>query len=582
MASDVACEADQLEVRARPSRAASAGLLGACVASGGLAYLAVFDARCHGLVWIALVPYACVLRRATPAAAAYGGAFVGAAVFCALGLSFVHDCLDGVAAPAWFFASLAGAFCWVGGVFLGRQMARVAEWPMVAVLPLSWVTFEYLRHQAFAFADGNGMPLLWIGLALTDHERLLQIADLGGVLALTALVALVNGAVFDLLAGLAPRRTARRPRAAARSVLVALGAVAAAWLYGQWRLGQPLGEPGPAIALVPGVLSGDPSVDHLAHLRRCCVTPPPPRGDGGEGTPPPAVDLFVWPEAAFAGPMLRDDRPGPGPSGTPADNGLPLLHAIAKNLGTGIVVGTARVERNPEEGRDEFYNCLAYVSPQGGLAGIYDKRHLTSLLESIPPWLCRLGWPGLEPVGITLKPGDGFRRGRSAPLFLVGPDRTGRSFRVGPLVCYDVCFPDVHRAMMREGGQAGPDLFLCAMKESFDKTGAVSRLTWMHTRLRAVEFRRPHFRACNGGPSGVFDSCGRVLLASDEDDREPAILIGQAAGDSRASIYARYGDWLGAACSAVVLGLAVLGLGRAAWLRLGRRRHGATLTDMTK
>ena len=96
--------------------------------------------------------------------------------------------------------------------------------------PVVWVALEYIRGYLF-----TGLP--WFLLGYTQHDLLypIQIADLGGVWLVSALVAFVNAAIVD------PRRIPK---------IAAAVAVVGATLYGAIRLPFITMTDGPKIAVV--------------------------------------------------------------------------------------------------------------------------------------------------------------------------------------------------------------------------------------------------------------------------------------------------------------------------------------------
>lgn len=530
----------------------------ACLGSGAALWAAIFAPGWRWLAWIGLVPYAWVLSPRTPAVAAYGGAFLGSAVFHMLGLWWICACLEGVLAAVWFWLTLTAAVSCLGLTFLGRVLTRTTGWPMAVLLPLVWVTWEYVRHQGFALVDGGGFPLLWLGLALAGSTHFAQIADLAGVLALTWLAATVNGGVFDALLNLPGRRAERRPRAAMVSAGVAVVSLAAASLYGQWRLSQPLEPPGPTVALVAGTVLGEGNLLGLGELPPSARRLAAATEHSAEQDLPDTIDLFVWPEAAFAEPVSALAMPRGQGAQSPPDKGVQTVQAIARSLGAPVLIGAMRRREIPTPQNVNLYNSFLYVSGEEGLLGVYDKHHLIPWIE-FPPKLSKwVGSLGVAPLGGGAAGWEGLRPGSEAEPFLLQAADGRRQFRVGATLCYDVFFPDVHRRYLANGQTGSPDLFVCGLNDCFDRTGMVARLSLMHTRLRAIEFRRPYFRASRGGVSAAVDSCGRVVAQASERAGEPAVIVAQVAGDHRRTIYSTCGDWLGLAASAVVIGSAVV------------------------
>src|SRR5262249_13675512 len=113
---------------------------------------------------------------------------------------------------------LFAVFAW-----LARYAWIRTRWPLGFILPVA------LGATEFAY------PLLfqsYTGVALMPLRPVIQIADLGGPLALGMLVAAVNGAVADWLLWRS-NRTGRIPVFSSASALLLL---AAAFVYGSWRI----------------------------------------------------------------------------------------------------------------------------------------------------------------------------------------------------------------------------------------------------------------------------------------------------------------------------------------------------------
>lgn len=534
-----------------------------CAAAGALLALAMVVPGYHWLVWCSLLPYGFLLSARTPQAVACSGAFLGAAVFHMAALWWMCSLIDGAFTPIWVFSTLMGATCLMAAVILVRRGMRGRDWPMALALPLAWIAYESMRHWAFVLAEGNGATMVSAGLAATRYNALMQIADVGGVYALTCLVALINGAGCDVLSVLLRRRRGRQIIPAVTSVAVGIVALAASLVYGSWRVGQLCGPVGPTIAMVSGML---PDEILAQPLRDVQVHSPgtPPRLLSAEAAFRVDADLYAWPEMSFAQGIAASHDKGKEPSSREKGaTGITTLEAIARRLRAPIAVGSQRVEGSALAGEERAYNSVIYVVPERGLQGVYDKWHLVALLESTPGWIGRLGWSRSDLCGFEIARRE-FTRGARAVPFVLRDVRGGDAARVGATICYDVCFPDVHRCYMNSPDDQSPDVFLCAMDESLDGTGVLARLSFMHTQLRAVECRRPYYRVSKGGLNGITDSCGRILVQVQDQRSGPMVVLGQVASDQRSTLYAVYGDWVPILMCIMLAGMNISGIGSSA------------------
>src|SRR3954462_3799507 len=164
--------------------------------SGVLYFLSWIGFGIWPLAFVCFVPLLWSLREATPRQALWVGAWMGFVthlggytwimyvlkVFAGapLPLAFLGYLLVCVV-PGFLFGLMSFALVWVG---------RRTRWPAAALLPLALVATEFAYPLLFQS---------YTGVALMPVLPLVQIADLGGPLLLSALQAVVNGALFDAI-----------------------------------------------------------------------------------------------------------------------------------------------------------------------------------------------------------------------------------------------------------------------------------------------------------------------------------------------------------------------------------------------
>jgi predicted amidohydrolase len=188
----------------------------------------------------------------------------------------------------------------------------------------------------------------------------------------------------------------------------------------------------------------------------------------------PNVEIAVFPELYLGG---YDLSLVPRSARTPDSPELRAIAAAAAAASTAVVVGFAE---RAEDGR--LFNSVACIDRDGSLAGVYRKTRLF----------------GAEP--------DVFERGDTLDVVrLAGLD-------VGPLICYDIEFPEP----ARELAAAGAELLVTASANMAPFGPDHERAT----RERALENRLPHLYT-NGvgaigglrlvGGSRSVDAAGAVL-----------------------------------------------------------------------
>src|SRR5262249_12118615 len=335
------------------------------------------------LAWVALVPVLTLVRSAARPRTVYLAAWL-----CGLGCFVPALQWLRVADPRMYF-TWAGLALYCSAylplaVFLLRRLDRALGPPLALTVPLVWVPLEWLRGHF-----GGGFPWYFLGHSQHGVLPVIQVADLGGAFAVSALVAAVNGALADWLTshGVNPRGARRWATAVVALLVVAsLG-------YGCWRRGQSESAPGPGGGLVQGTLpqqlKDERSEDTASHFRRL--------GDRAAAAAP-RPDLVVWPETSYVpdwyelAPGARRDRltdlgrsAVEGAEGRLRENtarwGVPAL----LGLNTNLLWADGRVDR---------FNSALLAVPPGRVAGRYDKIHCVPFGEYVPfrdtlPWMQR-------------------------------------------------------------------------------------------------------------------------------------------------------------------------------------------------
>ena len=323
------------------------------------------------VAWIALVPFAAAIARPHGTLELYAGAFLGGALYALQSLDFMRTRLTGAGLLGshfvdWIVAGfLWGALFWPCTLLVARRVWRRSRLSMWVLLPIVWVGSEWLRQESGWIVNWSPFPWLQIGATQIEYSHLIQIADLGGVWGIGALVATVNGALFDCFAS----RWSLRPVAIVGVILLGV------WSYGEFRLEQTATSEGPVIGLVPK------SIQPVAAL----------------GTNP-SVDMLVWSETA----LLRN-------LDNSRSDARDAIDACARSVGSTLVVGCVREEAG------QRFNSAAFVDSHG-IQGFYDKCYLVPWSE-FAPWT----WQR------DLTSRSAFSPGTRRPVFDIGSFRCGIS-----------------------------------------------------------------------------------------------------------------------------------------------------------
>lgn len=491
----------------------------ASVAAGVALALAYPNFEFTALAWTGLAPVIVIATWRRPALAFAWGALAGGLFFFTLlsWLNFTFSVYSAIPGPLVYVPTAAlAAYCGLYVALFAAALAYLAgrrgpAWALVCA-PFIWVAAEWVRGHLF-----GGFPWGLLGYSQYRELRVIQVAELGGVYAVSFVVVAANAALAGLFT--LPGRRALIGLAAGGALVVAtLG-------FGAARLAQtgPSERPEVRIGIMqPAIeqpLKFDPNHAaqtlgiYLELTRRAARDEP---------------QLLVWPETAMPGALRRE----------PALQRL--LAQVAGSLGMPLLVGSIDVS----DGSPVQYRNSAFLVTERGIAERYDKIQLVPFGEYVP--LSGLlgfvrGWAEFI---ADLEPG-------ARPVVFNGPPAP-----FGVVICYEGIFPELVREFVKDGAR-----FMVNMTNDawFGRTSGPAQHLAMYP-LRAVEHRTAVVRAANTGISALIAPTGRILRRLPLFERgtmTDAVPLRQGT-----TLYTRFGDWLVWLSLAVTAGALVAARGR--------------------
>lgn len=468
--------------------------------SGVLYFLSWVGFGIWPLAFVCFIPLLWALRDATPGQALRRGAWMGFVTHLG-GYTWIVHMLSVFAYAPWPLA-FAGylLLCAAQGLlfgvmaFLARLLTLRSGYRMAAVLPLALCATEF------------SYPLLfqsYSGVALMPVLPLVQIADLGGPLLLSALQALVNGALFDSL--LASVQRQRPPR---RSVAASLFALVLAGGYGFFRIVRVQAAERRAPSVQVGL--AQPDVGELELHQNPQASVRTLRDETAE-LQARGAQLVIWPEVGFNTRAVRWD----------AKDGRFIQGDVPESL----IAGVMRVAPH------DVWNSAVVVDEDGRIGDHYDKIDLLAFGEYIPfgDWFPKLyDW---SPLASHLSRGT-----TTAPL-------RWRGFRFATFICYEDILPGIVRATMQDHGGGRANALVNLTNDSWYGAGHEQEQHLMLAAVRSIEHRRWLLRATSTGISAFVDATGRVVQRIPRDVR--GVSLHAVPMMTGTTVYEVLGDWPG-------------------------------------
>ncbi len=483
------------------------------LSSGILLVLGFPPTDLYPLTWIALVPLLIALYEKGVKTSFFLGMLTGFVFYSGTIYWVFHSMYFYGNIPAILSSLLLVLLCSYLGVYVGifsvlfSFISKNSKLPALFVIPILWVTLEFLRTYAL-----TGFPWSVLGYSQYKLLPLIQIADITGIYGISFIIAALNGAIFDV-AIYWPKRLGTMPLFARWPLTLGIITYAIiiimSLFYGNNKLHEDDNGSKIKISVIQGNIEQDKKwntkfqkevIDTYKRLSMNASTAAP--------------DLIVWPETAL--PFTF------GYNETLTQEVITFQKS--QLFGNPYLLFGSVIVKDIKAEQSRMSNSAILLSPEGGILSIYDKIHLVPYGEYVP-------FRNISPYIKKLTYGIGdFTHGKETVVM-----NTPFS-RIGNLICYEIIFPGLVRKFVNKGANV---LVTITNDAWFGRTSAPYQHFVMAV-FRAIENRTPVVRSANTGISGFIDTKGRIKRKSDifvEATITEEISIG-----NKKSFYTKYGD----------------------------------------
>ena len=392
---------------------------------------------------------------------------------------------------------------WAGWSFFVSIAKKyfASPWVISVFAACFWVLFEYMRTYFL-----TGFPWMLIGYSQYKFTEMIQLAEFGGVYAVSFLIIICNMFFYFWITN----------NKGNKYLFAALAVIAASLLFGAYRFDKFkfFGDETFTAAVV------QPNVDQykkwdqnykddiLFDLEKYAF-------EVSEMKP----DLIVWPETTLPDFLPRDKQ----------------TYKTAKRI-TQTAEGFSIMGAPYADGTGRYFNAVFSFRPDGqGYTGIHLKNHLVPFGEYVPFQEILSNF-----FGVLNQLGN-FTQGKDARIF------TDNKIYAGATLCSENFFPDISRRFCLNGAKV---LTNHTNDAWFFDTAAPHQHFIMNV-FRAVENRKAMIVSANSGVSGIIEASGRIIISTGV--MKEAIINGEFLQNDYLSFYTKNGNLFVKICAVLLL-----------------------------
>ena len=206
---------------------------------------------------------------------------------------------------------------------------------------------------------------------------------------------------------------------------------------------------------------------------------------------------------------------------------------FAHSYGVHLIVGATSYRDGNE------YNTMTYFDREGNLVSLYDKRHLVPFGEYVP---YRTFFETFIPplVEVTMLDQDN-TPGTDPAIFDCGEDG-----KLGGLICFE----SIYERLALDTVRAGAEVFVVGTNDSWFRESLATSMHTSHEQLRSIECGRYSTRAACTGLTCIINARGEIVESLPL--YEAGAITYEVPRLTHSTLYARTGDLVVPLCAALL------------------------------
>ncbi|MBF0224763.1 MAG: apolipoprotein N-acyltransferase [Desulfobacterales bacterium] len=346
--------------------------------------------------------------------------------------------------------------------------------------PIIWILLEYLRGKLL-----TGFPWLLLGYSQFERLNLIQVSDIFGVYGISFLIIFVNVSLFIVFLHLTKIKwkfLQINKKDSTLSIIICFFLFLSSLLYGKWQIYNFDKKTFPLLkaAVIQGNIDQSAKWDYVVQEQN--LNKYISLSKSAKISKP---DIIVWPETAASFYYKNNAYLSA------------LLDANIRAINTNFIIGSPSFERKQNE-TILYFNSAYLINNYATVEGRYDKVHLVPFGEYVP---LKKILPFIEKIVENI--GD-FSNGKKGEILYLN------NAKIGVQICYEVIFPELSSAIVRNGANVIVNI-------TNDAWFGFSSAPFQHFSMvvfRAIENKKSVIRSANTGISGFIDPLGRIISFS--------------------------------------------------------------------